>query len=414
MSVSRQNWLRAVLLFAICITVAAGYAWLAIKAYRAQRLAQRSDLSSIEKAIDLAPHSAEYHDQLCRTMTFVSQQPDDAVIQCREASELDPYNSVIWLDLAQAYYSIGNTVLTNAALRRALDVDPTTPGTLWSAANVLLSQGNTSGAMKQFAIVLREEPSLVPATLNICWQSLHDIRPVLSILPPNPAVHLAFIKLLLSADEVDAAHQVWLALMQLETPLDYHQGLFFIDGLLQAHAVAMASDAWKELASKSKQLQVYSQQGNLITNGAFSQEILNSGFDWRYAPRPQIAVTLDQTEFHSGPRSLRLVYGATGSDAGIFQYVAVQPDTRYRLSAWVKSKDIETANGPILTVMDGYGSEIYSSTEATVGTTAWHRVEVDFQPGPEANLVIVIISRRPGETRIQGTFWVDDVRLGPS
>lgn len=398
---------------AICLAVAVGYARLAARAYHAQRLAERSDLNSIEKAIDLAPRSAEFHDRLCRILIFVSERPDNAVTQCREASELNPYNSAIWLDLAQAYYSIGNTVSTNASLHRALAVDPTTPDTLWGAANFLLIQGNISEAMKQFAVVLREEPSLAPAALNICWQSLHDVRRVLSILPPNPAVHLALIQLLLSTGEVDAANQVWSALMQLETPLDYHQGLFYIDSLLQAHAVGLASDAWKQLASKSKGLQAYSLPGNLITNGAFSQAILNSGFDWRYDPRPQITVTLDKAEFHSGPRSLRLVYGGTGSDAGIFQYVAVQPDTRYRLSAWVKSEDIETANGPVLAVMDGYSSESYCSTEETVGTTAWHREEIVFRTGPETKLVIVTIVRRPGDTRIQGRFWVDDVKLEP-
>lgn len=408
---SKQSLVQRVLLFAFCVAGAAIYTWFAVKAYRAQRLADRSDQSSIQKAIALAPENATYHELLCRNMIFASQEPERAVDECRKASELDPYNSSIWLDLAQAYYSDGNRPLNDAAIQKALAVDPTTPDTLWSAANFLLIQGNTSEAMKQFAIVLREEPSLAPAALNICWQSLHDIHRVLGIVPSNPAVHLAFIQLLLSTGEVDTAHQVWSALMQLKTPLDYHQGLFYIDSLLQAHAVTPASDAWKQLASRSKELEAYSQQGNLITDGSFSQEILNAGFDWRYNPRPQIAVTLDKTEFHSGPRSLRVVYSENGSDAGIFQYVAVQPDTRYRLSAWVKSEDIETANGPMLTIMDGYGSEIYGSTEETVGTTAWHRGETELRTGPETKLVIFTIVRRPGETRIQGKIWLDDVKL---
>ena len=72
----------------------------------------------------------------------------------QEASELDPYSSSIWLDLAQAYYSDREKQLVNAAIHKALAVDPTTPDTAWSAANFFLIQGDTSHALQVFAIVL--------------------------------------------------------------------------------------------------------------------------------------------------------------------------------------------------------------------------------------------------------------------
>jgi hypothetical protein len=400
-------------LFAICAFGAIGYAWFAITAYRAHWLAQRSDQSSIEKAIGLAPHSAEYHDQLCRAMIFVSQQPDSAVAECRKASELNPYSSAIWLDLAQAYYSIGNKVLNNAAVHKALAVDPTTPDTVWNVANFLLLQGNTDEALNKFATVLRENPSLAPASLNVCWQSLHDVHRIQNILPPNADAYFAFIKLLLSTGEPEAAHQIWLALVHLSAPLDFHEGLFYIDNLIQARSVTEASEAWKELMSRSKALQAYSEPNNLVMDGTFAQEILNSGFDWRYAPKPQIAIVLDKSEFHTGNRSLRLEYNGTGSDAGIFQYIAVRPDVRYRLSAWVKSDQLATANGPTITIFDADNNATFGFTEETAGTTPWHRVETEVQTGPQTKLLVLAVLRRPGETRIQGKFWVDDIKLEP-
>jgi thioredoxin-like negative regulator of GroEL len=408
---SQQSRLGGLLLFAACVAGAASYTWFVVRAYRAQRFADHSDQSSIEKAVALAPQNATYHDLLCRSMIFVSQEPERAVRECKKASELNPYSSSIWLDLAQAYYSTGNKEFNNAAIHKALAVDPTTPDTAWDAANFFLIQGNTMDALNQFAIVLREEPSLASPVLNICWQSLHDINRIQSILPQNPEVYLSFIQLLLSTGELDSAHQIWSALMQLKTVFDYHQGLFYIDSLIRARSVAQASDAWKQLSSRSKELQAYSQPGNLVMDGSFTQEILNSGFDWRYTPRPQIAVTLDRAEFHAGNRSLRLVYSGSVSDAGIFQYIAVQPNTRYRLSAWVRSEDIATANGPTLTVLDGYDNVTYGSTEETVGTTPWHSVETELETGPETKLLILTVLRRPGDTRIQGKFWLNDIKL---
>lgn len=410
---SKESWPQRVILFALCVAGVVAYTWFVVEAYRAQRLADHSDASSIRKAVALAPRDAGYHDLLCRSMIYVSQEPEQAVDECKKASELNPHSSSIWLDLAQAYYSVGNRQLNNIAIHKALAVDPTTPDTAWSAANFFLLQGNTREAIKQFAMILREEPSLAPAALNICWQSLHDVNRIQSILPPNPEVYLDFIKLLLSTGELDAAHQIWLALMQLNAPFDYHQSLFYIDSLLQTRAVVEANDAWKQLASKSPALRAYSQPDNLVTDASFTQEILNSGFDWRYTPRPRIAVALDKAEFHTGDRSLRLAYNGSGSDAGVFQYIAAQPDTQYRLSAWVKSDSLETANGPMLAILDGYDNKIYSSTEETIGTTPWHRVEAQLQTGPQTKLLMLAILRQPGDTRIQGKFWIDDVQLKP-
>jgi thioredoxin-like negative regulator of GroEL len=389
------------------------YTWFAVRIYCAQHLALRSDQASLEMAIGLAPSNADFHDQLCRTMIFVSQRPQNAVAQCKEATELNPYSSAIWLDLARAYYSTGNNELTTAAIHRALAADPTTPDTVWNVANFLLIQGDTGEALDKFATVMRENPALTPASLNICWQSLHDVNRILTILPLNSEVYLAFIRLLLSTGDSHAASQIWSTLMQLDIPLDFHQGLFYIDSLIQAHSAPEASDAWRKLVSRSRELQAYSQAGNLVTNGSFTHDILNSGFDWRYAPKPQIAVALDTSEFHNGHRSLRLAYDGNGSDAGIFQYIPVQPNMHYRLSAWVKSDQLDTANGPMLTLFDGYTNAPLGSTEETVGTTTWHRVEAEVRTDPGAQLLVIALLRHPGDTHIHGTFWVDDVILAP-
>ena len=411
--ISIQGRLQRLILFAICIVGAATYIWFVTNAYRADQLARLADESSLKRAISLAPQNATYHDLLCRSMIFVSQVPQQAIDECLKASKLNPYSSSIWLDTAQAYFSVGNRQLSNGAIHKALSVDPTTPDIAWSAANFFLIQGDTVNALDQFAVVLREESALATPTLNICWQSIHDIRRIQQILPPNPNVYIAFIQLLLSTGELESAHQIWSYLMQLTIPFDYHQGLFYVDNLLQARAVAQASDVWKQLSSRSRALQAYSEQNNLVTDGSFNQEILNSGFDWRYTPRPHIAVTLDSAEFHSGRRSLRFVYSENGSDAGVFQYIAVQPGTRYRLSAWVKSEDLATANGPSLTLSDATDNTICGATEETLGTTPWHRLETELLTGPQTNLLILGMLRHPGDTRVQGRFWVDDIKLEP-
>ncbi len=410
-SISRRGQPKRFVLFLLLAMLVTIYGSFVITTYRAQRLGDRADLSSLMKAASLAPQDATYHDLLCRNMIYASQDPAQAVKECVEASRLNSYSSSIWLDLAQAYYSAGNIAPIDAAVHKALSVDPTTPDTAWSAANFYLIQGNTAEALRLFAIVLREDTSLAPAALSVCWHSFHDVKRIQSILPPKPEAYLAFINILSSTGDLDHASQVWSLLMQLKVPFDFHEGLPYIDALLHTGAVGQAHAAWDQLSSVSTLLHAYSEPNNLITDPSFSQDILNSGFDWRYIPRPQITVSLDKSEFHTGNRSLKILYADNGGDAGIVQYIPVEPKSRYRLSAWVKSNDLETANGPALALQDGSGSTVYGSTDETSGTTAWHQVHADIETGPETQLLILSILRRPEETQIHGTFWVDDLKV---
>jgi len=409
----KQSRIAQALIFVLCLAGSGGYVRAVINTYLARDFAAHSGQASIERAVALAPRSADYHDLLCRGMMFTFQEPGRAVGECKKASELNPYSSSIWLDLAQAYYLIDNKELNHGAVRMALAVDPTTPDTIWSAANFFLAQGETAEALKEFSIVLKREPSLAPASLNVCWRSLHDVNQIQEILPPNPAVYLDFIHILDSAGEFDQANQVWSSLMQIAHDVDYRNSLFYVDDLLKARRVGQAVEAWKQLSERSMMLQAYAQPGSLIMDGSFAREILNAGFGWRYDPNSQIAVALDTVEFHGGSRSLRLSYSGNGGDGGIRQYIAVKPESEYRLSAWVKSDDLTTANGPMLAIVDAYSHDLVASTQETVGRSAWHRVETEFKSGPAVNLIMLTILRRPEETSIRGTFWVDDIQLHP-
>lgn len=401
------------LLSVVCLTAIIGYGWEASLVYRAHRFADSIDLPSIENAASLAPRNAGYHDLLCRNLLFISQKPAQAVDECIQATKLDPYSSIYWLDMAQAYYSAGNRPATGYAIKRALAVDPTTPDTSWNAANFYLIQGDTANALKQFHIVLKENPSLAPAVLNICWQTMGDVGRIQSTFPPNPDVYLDFIRLLLATGKADGAHHVWLALMQLNVDLDYHHALFYVDNLLHEENVTQAKMIWDQLQSRSKALQAYSQAGNLVADGQFSQEILNSGFAWRYVPNPQITVLLDNAESHAGTRSLQVAYSSNGGDAGIYQLVPVEPNHLYHFSAWVKSDDIQTANGPMLALLDTNNNQILTASEQCMGTTPWHQVNTDVLTGPNTYLVKITVIRQPDSTRIQGKFWFDDVVLRP-
>ena len=65
-----------------------------------------------------------------------SQNPSPAVAEFRKAVALNPYESSYWLDLAEAYYSMGAKSDEDQAIRQAIAVDPTTPSVAWNTASI--------------------------------------------------------------------------------------------------------------------------------------------------------------------------------------------------------------------------------------------------------------------------------------
>ncbi len=397
----------------VCIAFAAMYAWMAARSFQAARLASSLDVPSLQRAIALAPGDAVHQDLLCRYLLFDKQAAAAALPYCQRATELNPYNSSYWLDLALADYNTGAEREQQQAILKAVSVDPMTPDVAWTAASFFLTQNKIPQALDQFSVAMRGDPATVPSALALCWRALHDAHALQAILPPDPEAYLQFIRLLIANQQWDAAQQAWSAMLQLNRAIDYRRSLFYVDALVQRRDAAHANEVWEQLVSRSPALARYVVDNDLVVDGGFEQPILNAGFGWRYSPQTGSAIALDPEEHHRGSQSLSISYNGMVGDAGILQYVPVKPNTQYVLSAWTKSEQLDGANGPIISAWDAYDGKPLAHTEETLGTTAWHRVEATFQTGPQTALVTIRTTRDPADTHLKGKLWIDDISLRP-
>jgi tetratricopeptide (TPR) repeat protein len=399
----------AVLLL-VC-SLAAFYIWCAVRAYRAHQFAARRDQVSLQRAIQLQPYDASNYDLLGQYFMWKGQDPHAAASQFQQAATLNPYASAYWVHLAQAENSLGNGQGQMMAIRHALAVDPTTPEVVWDAANLFLVQGQTDEALDQLAVVVRNDPNMAEVALDTGWRALGAVDPILRRLPPDPAIYLKFVRVLVARQQWRAADQVWSSMLQLNREFDPRAALFYVDGLLAQRNVAGAQKVWQQLQENSASLRPYVTPGNLIVNTSFEHDFLNAGFDWHYTSLPGIAVMLDSTQAYRGSESLLITFSGNADDAGVWQYVPVTPGTSYMASAWVRSEELESADGPRLVIYDAHKNTELGHSEETLGTTSWHRVEATFSAERDTALVVVRFSRNPGDTRVRGQFWVDDVRL---
>jgi hypothetical protein len=144
---------------------------------------------------------------------------------------------------------------------------------------------------------------------------------------------------------------------------------------------------------------------NMLTNPSFE----DGQTGWETSGKG--TVTLDATEKRGGKAALR-IENAVGGDTFAKQTIAVKPQTRYRLSGYIKTKNAVAKNAAATLSLAGG----YEKTESIQGNKSWGKVSFEFDSGGASEIKV---GPRLGHwySEAMGTAWFDDlslVELGPS
>lgn len=392
------------------VVMAAGYCGVAASRFLADRLAQSSGEAYLRRAIRLDPGNAEYRYNF-GIRELALQSPASATAWLESATQLNVHSAKQWIALAVAKQLLGDPAGEQTAIDHALAVDPHTPDIAWQAANLLLAQGQTDAAMKQFRTVLENDPPLTWPAITTAWRIHPDVDSLLENVVP-PEADIPFLQFLLSNKETEGAGKVWDRIFSLQQPIERRYLLEYEHYLLNHQEVAQASLVWQQ-ASKIADIAAYQPSPeNLLVNGDFSLDILNGGFDWIHQPIRGVSVALDAGETHSSSRSLRIVLdGAEISDAGISQFVAVEPNTRYDFTALYKARDMDGAGAMQFAIHDAYRSTPLFTSEDLRNADFWKNAGGTFTTPADTRLIIVHLIRVPAGRPIQGKLWIDSLRL---
>jgi hypothetical protein len=405
-----RKWLIA----AFAIVLAAAYVGLSGTLFLAAWFGERAESASLQRAVRFDPSNATYRNHLGRYYELVARDPVAAIGPYTEAVRLNPHSARFWFDLASAYQVRGDVANQTAALEHAIEADPTTPDVAWEAANLYLVQGQNEKALREFRVVMANDNSLIPAAVHFCWRINPDVDALLrDVIPHRSEDYIAFLEFLMSKQETAASTKVWDALIQSGERFERSHVFDYFNYLIRHKEVDEAVLVWRQGAGRFGLNSYLPSSSNLVINGNFSLDILNGGFDWQHQKQKSVELTLDPRDFHSGGRSLQIVFdGPRIEDAGIFQYIPVQPNTAYELSAYYKSADLVGAGGPHLTVQDMYDPKtIYYESDDMKEAGFWKSVGGEFTTNADCKLVVLHVRRIPMGSPIRGKLWVDDFRL---
>ncbi len=406
--------LTARIILLLAVLAAAGlYLRTSFRVYRAERWAENPTPENLETASRLEPSNAEFRYRIGRYSLLMQDFPD-AIANLQAAIAVNPHDAHYWLDLASADLATDNVAGIQQALAMAMEADPTTPSVIWQTANYELVQGETALALRRFHDLVEHDPDMLAPVLNVCWRATQDPELIAErVLPKRPEAYLTFMRFLENKRPPGAPTRVWPHLIALQQPFPVRLAFPYLDYLISRGEFAQASQGWSELVSVNPKFQAYMPDANQIVNGGFELDVLNGGFDWRYARNPGASVIIDDHRAHGGHRSLAITFDGNPDDSGVFQLVPARANTLYHFSGYLMAEDLETISPPRFSIFGLRAHKQYLLTNGVTGSTDWQEFQGEFTTGAEDELLLVRIVRVPGQRLIRGKVWVDDVKLVP-
>jgi len=407
---------RKAALAALVLGLCSAYVYFAGRDYVASRLAGARTSDGLKAASRLEPGNARYADLLGRHYFYATLDVPKAVRQFQQATAQNPGMAQYWMDLALAYSAAGETAREREAVERALAADPTTPEVAWDAANFYFALGDTSAGLAQLRLVFQYQPWSALDGMQLAWRATRDPAMILrEALPDDPELRLAFLKFLLQQSEPAAAGQVWAQVTAAGRPFEAKLALPYVQYLLDQRQVEAAQQAWRELAGVDRSFAPYLPSSGLVVDSGFEQEMLNTGFDWRYQPVAHVNLAVDSSEAHGGEHALVAAFdGGPVREVGFWQLVPVRPDTAYELSAWSQAREWAGVGGLRLSVEDAFDHTPYGAGDLLATTAGWRQSTFTFTTGPQTTLLMVKLVRDPAGGALSGRFWMDDVSLKPA
>jgi len=372
------------------------------------------------KAVRLEPGNAEYwrHLGLSGQWEPSSSGIREAVRDLELSTQLNPRSADLWMELADAYRASGDPVRARQAYEKAQANYPISSEVAWRYGNFLLYEGNLSDSYTQIRQALSVDPSLAPSAISECWQADPNVAAILDkVLPAKPEYYDSAMDFFLSRNLLDPALAVWNRERALGLPITMSRATPLVDALIDLDRMADAREAWREALEAAHWPEGEGKDGSLVFNGGFEHDFANGGYDWREVTTSGVHFDFDSLSAHASSRSLRIQFEGTSNPDfhNLFQYVPVDPGTRYHFSAYLRTEGVSTDRGIGFEIFDPrHPNQVHKVTSEVLGTNPWTHVQADVLTGPETRFLKIAVKRLPSwkfDNKLIGTAWIDDVSL---
>lgn len=416
---ARQLSVRVAIVVSIIFVLAFG--WFAIRWQLGNMLAEltvpteASARNTARIAADLAPGDPLANWLLVNTAAGAAKDEDDAAkFNIGRVVKLSPADFRWWIEYGRDREQAGDFEAAETALQKAVGLAPNYVFPRWQLGNFYLRRSRSDEAFSELAQTASSGSVYREQVFSLGWEYFEqDTRRLEQIAGRAPDARADLAKFYAAKNRAEDSLRIWNTLTEAEKQSNQSGALVIARALYDKNLLRSAREFVRQIGIEPDA------QAETVQNGGFEKPIGEAAdvyFGWRVSPVEKIDVKLDPTQKREGNRSLRVAFSgyADPSLYIIYQMVTVEPKTRYRLSFWLRTENLQSAGAPNLEIYNTTDvKQIAASAPFPLGANDWRLMNVEFVT-PENIEGVGLRTTRAfcGENcPITGAFWYDDFKL---
>ncbi|HEX7329883.1 MAG TPA: carbohydrate binding domain-containing protein, partial [Pyrinomonadaceae bacterium] len=365
-----------------------------------------NSVSVADEAVLLSPSDPEAH-RARATILNRLQMPGEAVKSLEIATTLRYRDDYLWIELGNTKEELGNTTGALAAMDQAVRWAPYYAHTHWQRGNLLLRMGQPADAFADLKKAASANQAYFPNLIDLAWSVTRgDVKATEDLIGiTNDTERLALIRFLAGKGE---GNEVLHQLRFVSRPLFPEDSKEIVRLLLSAKAFRQAAELWDGSGS------------SVLLNASFEDPLIlnDTGFGWIVSPHEtKNRLAVDVSEALDGAKSLQISLDGnwTPGTPLLSQTIIVEPETTYRLSFSVKTKDLVTGGAPVMIVSDATNGQLLGKSENfPTATSPWTSLNFVFTTLPTSQAAVIRLQRNNCDSStcpIFGTLLLDQFHI---
>lgn len=345
---------------------------------------------------------------------FSLDSAENSVKMFEDVIRLSPYDFRWWLELGRTYEQADRLAQAEVAFKRAIELAPHYTYPHWQTGNFYLRQNRSDEAFAEFKKTTENNLPYREQVFSLAWEYFDKDASKVEQFAGDSANTRAYLALFFAVKRAPMdSVRVWNTLTEEQKTENAFVAKTIAQSLYERRFFKSAVEF-----SRQSGLDPFAQP-ETVSNAGFEKPIAVKGesyFGWNIVDSDKIKVELDPNQKREGARGLRLVFSgyAKGDLFTVWQSVAIEPLTTYRLSFWVKTENLKSGGAPTVNILNGNDDKQIAVSKAfPTGTNDWQEFVIDFATPENAEGIIIKTGRAYcGENcPIVGTFWYDDFKL---
>lgn len=346
---------------------------------------------------------------------FSIESIDRSVKLLEQMVRLSPKDFRSWIELGRGYEQAERPADAEAALLKAVSLAPEYTFPKWQLGNFYLRQGRTDDAFAELMKTTEKSSVYREQVFSLAWDYFEkDPAKVEMLAVDTPDMRASLAMFYAVRGAADDALRNWNMLPPEQKAADPKLPKTIAQGLYDRRSFRVAVEFAREAGIDPEAA------AETISNAGFEKFIGTPDdtlFGWRVNRGDgRLDIMPESGVKREGARSLRLLFRGYEKPElyNIFQLVAVQPSTAYRLTFWVRTENLRSGGPPLMQVVNANDDSVLAASEGyTVGTADWEQRTIEFTTPANCEGITIRTSRVfCGEgCPIVGTVWYDDMSL---